>query len=153
MRTIRARPGPVSWAVCAIPAGMFIAAGVYWRGQAPALLACAALGAVVIWVRVRAARLEITDSTMRVKERLFAPEKEAARSDITAIHYFPGTISFRGPDDKPMMRIATNWTVRQMLDVAGELGVPLYDHRGWLGLRKVRIGRLLNPPAPRDPVR
>jgi hypothetical protein len=153
MRTIRPRPGPGAWAAIAILAGMFIAAAVYRPGQALGLLAGAVLVVVIGWVRVRAVRLEITDSTVRVKQGRFLPEKEAARSDITAIHYFPSLISFRGPDDEPMMKVAPNWTLRQMLEVAGELGVPLYDHRRWLGLRRISTGRLVNHPAPGNPVR
>jgi hypothetical protein len=51
------------------------------------------------------------------------------------------------------MRLAPNWSLKQMLEVADELGVPLYDHRRWLGLRSANIGRLANRPAPADPVR
>jgi hypothetical protein len=83
MRTIRPRPGPGAWAAIAILAGMFIAAAVYRPGQALGLLAGAVLVVVIGWVRVRAVRLEITDSTVRVKQGRFLPEKEAARSDIT----------------------------------------------------------------------
>jgi|SRR6516165_4552790 len=97
--------------------------------------------------------LEITESVVRAKQDWFLPENQVARSEITAIHYFPSLISFRGPDHKPIMKVRPNWTLRQMLGVADELGVPLYDHRRWLGLRRARIGRLVNRPAPSQPVR
>jgi hypothetical protein len=146
MRKIRSHPGRGAWAAIAVLAGMFIAAAVYQPGQSPVLLAGAVLVVVIGWVRVRAVRLEITDSVVQVKQGRYLPERQAARGDLTAIHYFPRLISFRGPDGKPMMKVAPNWTMRQMLEVADELEVPLYDHRRWLGLRKVSTGRLVNHP-------
>ncbi len=50
------------------------------------------------------------------------------------------------------MKIAPNWTLRQMLEVADELAVPLYNHRRWLGLRSARMGRLVSHRAPSQPV-
>jgi hypothetical protein len=108
--------------------------------------------AVVGWARLRAVRLGITESVVRVKQGWYLPERQAARSDIRAIHYFPSAVSFRGPDRKPIMKVAPNWTLRQMLEVADALAVPLYDHRRWLGLRSVTTGRLVNPPSNRHPV-
>jgi hypothetical protein len=122
MKTIRPRLGPGAWAAFAILAGMFIAAAVYWSGQALGLLPGALLTVVIGWIRVLGVRLEITGSTVRVKQGQFQHAKEAARSDITAIHYFSNAISFRGPGDEPMMRAAPNWTLRQMLEVAVSSG-------------------------------
>lgn len=153
MRTFGARMGRSAWILAMILAGMFIAAAVYRPDQWPGLSAGAVLVAVITWARLRAVRLEITDSVVRIKQGWYLPERQAARSDVTAIHYFPRVISFRGPDGKPMIRVMPDWSLRQMLEVAVELGVPLYDHRGWLGLRKVSIGRLVDHPVPRDAVR
>lgn len=50
------------------------------------------------------------------------------------------------------MMIVPNWTLRQMIEVAGELGVPLFDHRRWLGMRMVDMGRLVYDPASPHPV-
>jgi hypothetical protein len=61
-------------------------------------------------------------------------------------------ISFRGPDNKPIMMIDDNYTLRQMMKVAGVLEAPLYDHTRLLGMRKVRIGRLAYDPSSRYPV-
>jgi hypothetical protein len=148
MKTIRPRPGPSLWAAIVILAGMFIAPALYRPGQAPWLLACASLIAVIGWIRVRAVRLVITDSAVRVRQGWVQAEKEAARSNIVAIHYFPGVISFRGPGGEPMMKVAPNWTLRQMLEVAGVLEVPLFDHTRWFGLRKAAVARLAyDPPS------
>jgi hypothetical protein len=153
MRTIRSRPGRSAWFLLAVLLGIYIALAVYQPDQALWLLASAVGVAIIAWVRLRAVQLEITESVVRARQGWYLPEKQAARSEIRTIHYFPSLISFHGPDRKPIMKIAPNWTMRQMLEVADELGVPLYDHRRWLGLRKVSTGRLVNHPAPSHPVR
>lgn len=152
MRTIRPRPGPAAWVTIVILVAMFLAAAVWRPAAALWLLAGAVLVVVIGWVRIRAVRLEITDSVVRIRQGRFVSEKVAARSDISALHYFPSLISFRGPDGEPMMKIAPNWTLRQMLEVAGELGVPLYDHRRWCGMRTVSMGRLVNHSARSRPI-
>jgi hypothetical protein len=151
MRTIRSRPRRSAWILLAVLLGIYIALAVYQPDQALWLLASAVGVAIILWARLRAVQLEITESVVRARQGWYLPEKQAARSEIRAIHYFPSVISFRGPDRKPIMKIAPDWTMRQMLEVAGELGVPLYDHRRWL--RKVSTGRLVNHPAPGHPVR
>jgi hypothetical protein len=153
MRTFSARPGPGALALFALLAGMFIAAGVYEPGQALILVACAVGVGLVAWFRAGAVQLVISDSTVQIKERRFQPGRDVARSDITAIHYFPSLISFRGPDNETMTKLVRNWSSRQMLQVADELGVPLYDHRRWLGLRRAATGRPMNHPPPRKPIR
>jgi hypothetical protein len=153
-RTFRARLRPSGWAWAAVLAGILVAVGVYQPGQALILFACAVGVCLIAWFRVGAVQLVISDSTVQIRERWFQPGREVARSDITAIHYFPSLISFRGPDNKTMTKLVPNWSLRQMLEVADELGVPLYDHRRWLGLRRgVDVGRLVNHPPPRKPVR
>ena len=155
MRTIR--PGllrPSILVACAALAGIFIVAAVIQPDQALLVLVGGPLAiAVIAWARLRAVRLEITESVVRAKQGWYLPEKQAARGEISTIHYFPRLTSFVGSDRKPIMEIAPNWTLRQMLEVADELAVPLDDHRRWLGLRTVRTGRLVNHPALGPPVR
>jgi hypothetical protein len=146
MKTIRPGWGPSALIMCAVLLGMLIALAVIQPEQVLWVLATAVGVAVIGWARLRAMRLEITESVVRAKQGWYLPEKQVARSEISAIHYFPRLISFRGPDRKPIMKIAPNWTLRQMLEVADELAVPLYDHRRWLGLRWARIGRLVSHP-------
>jgi hypothetical protein len=69
------------------------------------------------------------------------------RDDVRVIHYFPREIGFYGAGNKPIMRIDCNYTLKQTTDVARLLGVPLYNHRRWLGLREVREGRPVYKPA------
>lgn len=147
MRVIRPRPQRSVLIMSAVLAGGFAAMGLYRPGSAPWLLLCLLGVAVIYWARWRATRLEIDGDLVRVRQGWNIPDRQAARSEISAIHYFPQLISFRGPDQKPVMKVAPSWPLRQMLDVADELGVPLYDHRAWLGLREVKMGRLVNRPT------
>ncbi len=94
MRTIRPRPGRSAFVLFAVLVGMYIAIAVYRPDQVLWVLASAALVAVIGWARWRATRLEITESVVRAKQGWYLPEKEAARSEIRAIHYFPRLISF-----------------------------------------------------------
>ena len=123
-------------------------------GQAAVLFMSPVVFFLVMWVRARPVRLEITDSAVLARQGRWRghPDMEAPRSETRAIHYFPRMISFRGPDNQPIMMIDCNYTLRQMMKVARVLGVPLYDHTRMLGMRKVRVGRLVYDPASRHPV-
>ena len=100
---------------------------------------------LVVEFRARSVRLEITDSVVLAKQGHWRghPDMQAPRNEIRAIHYFPRIISFRGPDKKPVMMIDCNYTMRQMVRVAGVLKVPMYDHTRWFGMRTVDKGRLV----------
>lgn len=152
MRVIRPRPQRSVLILSAVLVGSFVAMGLYWPGYVLWLLLGLLCVAVIYWARWRATQLEITEDLVRVRQGWNIPDRQAVSSEISAIHYFPQVISFRGPDQKPIMKVAPSWPMRQMVDVANELGVPLYDHRAWLGLRKVKTGRLVNsPPTPFQP--
>jgi hypothetical protein len=146
MRKLRPRPSPSFFVLSAILVAMMVALTVLDPHQIVWWLVVLPLGVGVVgWFRLRSVRLEISESVVRATQGWYLPERQVARSQISAIHYFPRTISFRGPDQKPIMKIAPGWTMRQMLEVADLLGVPLYDHRRWLGLRSATMGRLANP--------
>ena len=153
MRTIGPGLRPSGVIACAALLAMLTALAVIQPSLALWMLVTAIVVAIIIWAQLRAVRLEITDSVVRVKQGWYASELQVARSEIRAIHFFPALISFRGPDGKPIMKVGPNWTLRQMLEVADELAVPLYDHRRWLGLRSVTMGRLVNHSAPSQSVR
>jgi hypothetical protein len=153
MMTIR----PAVWQpsiviVWSLVVGMFVAAAVIWPGQAVTSLMFLLLLFLIAWVRVRAVRLEITESAVRARQGWYLPDKQVPRSQIRAIHYYPDVISFRGPDRKPIMRTRAEWSLRQMIAVAGELRVPVYDNRRWHNLRTARVGRLVYDPAAPHPV-
>jgi hypothetical protein len=123
----------------------------------PAVLAC--VGPVLVLyltinVLARSVRLKVSENTVLARQGGWRghPDLEVPRDEIRAIHYFSRVISFRGPDDEPFMRIDPNYTLRQMTTVARLLGVPLYDHKRWLGLREVRMGRLVYDPTASDRV-
>jgi hypothetical protein len=125
--------------------GFFIAGAVISPNQAVAALTAPFLVALIAWLVVRRIRLEITESVVRARQGPRG-DKLVSRSEVRAIHYLPRLISFRGPDGKPIMMIRPEWTLRQMGRVADELKVPLYDHRGWGGIRTVDKGRLVYDP-------
>lgn len=99
--------------------------------------------------RRRPTRLEVTESMVLARQGWWRgqPDKQATRSEIRAIHYFPNLISFRGLDNKPLMMIQPHYTLAQMLKVAAKLDVRRYDHCRWLGLRRIDKGRLAYDPA------
>ena len=101
------------------------------------------------WARVRAIRLDITETMVRRQWGWIGSDKyrQVARSRIRAIRYFPDVISFCGPGGGAIMRIKAEWSLKQMIAVAAELQVPVYDHRWrWLKLLPTRVGRLVYKP-------
>ena len=143
----------------AIVGGLSIAIGVAkLQVDQPGQAVLAFVGPVLLYLLVtaltRKVRLEITESVVRARQGGWRghPDLEVPRSDVRVIHYFPRTIGFHGQDKKPIMRIDCNYTLRQMKTVAKLLGVPLYDHRRWLGLREVSKGRRVYDPAAPDRV-
>jgi hypothetical protein len=159
--TVAVRPGlwrpsvAIPWGVVV---GLFIAGAISEfvggnPGQAAVALTAPVLLFLLAALRARSVRLEVTESAVLARQGRWRghPDLEVPRNEIRAIHYFPRIISFRGPDNEPFMRIDCNYTLRQMTKVADVLGVRLYDHRGSLGLREVRIGRLAyDPDSPRQ---
>lgn len=99
---------------------------------------------VLVWIFSRMVRMEITATVVRAKQWQGQGDVEAPRDAIREIRYFPLMISFRGEGDEPLMEPRPHWTLRQMTMLANELSVPLYDHRGLLGLEELKVGRLVN---------
>lgn len=124
-------------------------AAIWWSRQAWVMLVVLVLVVAMAEVRSLPVRLEITESVVRARQGGWRgqPDKEVSRNDIRSIHYFPMMISFRGPDNTPIMKTEPHWTLRQMLKVAGELKVPLYDHTRWYGTREAHMGQLAYDPA------
>jgi hypothetical protein len=114
-------------------------------------LACLVFMALLFWLLMRPIRLEITETEVRARQG-WAPaplgKSEALRSDIRSIHYLPKRFSFKGADGEVLMEPVDIWTVRDMVKVAEELRVPLYDDRvGLLGVRELSEGRLVYDPV------
>lgn len=110
---------------------------------APVLLVC------MFWLASRAMRLQVTQTMVRARAGRWhgRPDVETPRIEICEIHYCPARISFLGTHGQPLMEPYPLWTLNQVRQVADLLDVPLYDHRGWLHLRELAVGRLVN----RDP--
>ena len=146
------RPGSVFWAV--LIGGFCLSPVVFQAGAFPELMGLGVLAAsaVLVWLGMRPARLEITETEVRARHGLSrAPlgKTEALRSEIRSIHYRPSQISFRGVDGQPLMEASDLWTVADMVKAAAELRVPLYDDRveGLLRARELSEGRLVYDPV------
>jgi hypothetical protein len=108
---------------------------------------------LLLWLLAYAAgrsiRMEVTETMVRVKRGWLRgnPVREVARSRIQAIHYYPKTITFRGPAGGLVMRTKAEWSLKQMIAVAAELQVPVYDNRQCLNLLPAKAGRLAFSPS------
>jgi hypothetical protein len=146
------RPGNVVAAVliggfCLIPALFLLSSPAAAIGPS-----CLALSSLIVWLLMRPVRLEITETEVRARQgwaRAPLGKTDAFRSEIRSIHYRPRQITFRGADGQPLMDISDMWTVADMVKVAEELRVPLYDDRvdGVLKARELPEGRLVYDPA------
>lgn len=107
------------------------------------------------YAAVRSIRMEVTETVVRVKRGWWRgnPIREVARSRIRAIHYYPKTITFCGPAGGPIMRTKAEWSLKQVIAVAAELQVPVYDNRQCLNLLPTKVGRLAYSPSYGQPIR
>jgi hypothetical protein len=99
--------------------------------------------AVVAMVAARNAvtRVEINREIVKYDEGWRARTREVARDQVRVIRRYPTKIVFGGPDGKHIMSLGGHWTMKQLMQIAQVLGVPLFDHRRWLGARSVKTGR------------
>lgn len=76
-----------------------------------------------------------------------------ARTRVGHIRALPCNTVFYDHEGKRVLEARADLSRRQLLTLANELGVNVWDHRGWHGLRKREHGVRLNPePFPRRPV-
>jgi hypothetical protein len=146
------RPGNVFWVV--VIGGFCLSPVVFEAGAFPELAGLGVLAAMalLVWLGTRSAGLEITETEVRARHGWShgpVGNKEAVRSEIRSIHYRPRQVSFRGADGQSLMEASDMWTVADMVRVATELRVPLYDDRveGLLKARELPEGRLVYDPV------
>jgi hypothetical protein len=136
-------------AAAMVPCGMllalFAAVALYQPSSSLALILSFLVVLAICWIASRSIRLEITETLVRALQGGVRghPNLEALRGEIREIHYYPMRISFQGEDRQPVMEPYPNWTLKQVLEVADLLGVPLYDHRGLLHLEELAVGRMV----------
>ncbi|WP_157436250.1 hypothetical protein [Actinospica robiniae] len=137
----------ISWGVLAggcVEAAVSEPHGVYSFG---ALL----LLWLLAWAAGRSIRLEVTEAEVIVTRGYVRMQsnvpRRVARSRLGAIHYYPKVITFCGPDGTLLMRTKAEWSLKQMITVAAELQVPIYDNRRFLHLVPRRTGRLAYDPV------
>jgi hypothetical protein len=142
----------IYWAIVA--GSCVVAAVLRWPGGDYSFGALLLLW-LLAWARVRTIRLDITEKVVRRQRGLVGPDKyrQVARSRIRAIHYYPNMISFSGPGGRPLMRTKAEWSLKQMVAVAAELQVPIYDNRRFLNLLPARVGRPVYKPFDDRPAR
>ena len=115
---------------------------VWWVALGFALL--------VIWaLTMHTGTVEVTPTAVRSPGKSFRPTV-VPRERISAMHWTSKVITLRDSDHDLLLRIGSyGWAGSQVLAMAEELGVPLYNHRTKLGFGKdARIGKLMTrPPA------
>ena len=62
------------------------------------------------------------------------------RDQIALIRAFRWNVVFYDHDRNPVLKTRADLSRGQLLLLAGELGVPVYDYRAWWGLRELRRG-------------
>jgi hypothetical protein len=91
------------------------------------------------WLAVT--RIDVAGETVRYDQGWGVRKREVARDQVRVIRRYPTKIAFGGPDGKHIMTVGGHWTMKQLVQMAQVLGVPLFDHRRWLGTRSVKTGR------------
>lgn len=133
-------------AFCLIPAAFEAGHPIALMG--PSVLV--ALG-LMFWLMMRPIRLEISEAEVRAREgwaRAPLGRRVVFRSELRSVHYLRRQVSFRGADGQSLMEAAGIWTVADMVGVAQELGVPLFDDRvGALRTAGPGQGRLMYDPV------
>jgi hypothetical protein len=96
------------------------------------------------------ARLIITSGDMRlISIHGDPPVPRALMGHIRALR---GNTVFYDHDGKRVLETRADLSRAQLLALANELGVNVWDHRAWHGLKKLEQGVRLNPePFPRRP--
>lgn len=88
-------------------------------------------------------RIVVTREEIRmISTRRKPPVPRARVAQVRAMRW--DTI-FYGPDKERLLNTHLYLTRSQLLELAKELGVPVWDHRGWLGLRKLEYGVRIKP--------
>ena len=97
-------------------------------------------------------RLEVTPTVVRARAGGWRGQQdlEAPRIEICEIHYCPSRIVFQGTHKQPLMEPYPHWTLKQVLQVADLLDVPVYDHRGRFHLQELPAGRLVRADSSAD---
>jgi len=103
------------------------------------------IGFFVLWVlTMYTGTVEVTPVDVRASGKSFRPTV-VPRERVSTMHWTSNVITFRDSDHDLLLRIASyGWTGSQVLAIAEQLGVPLYNHRTKRGFGKdVKIGKLV----------
>jgi hypothetical protein len=124
-------------------AGLFIWFGIWGvpASQVPGYIGCILLASGVYILTVTRTRVTVTLDEVRVVEM---PGKgAAARSDVGCIRIWSDWTVLYDRDGHRLLRWRMRLTNDQLLDLAEELDVPLWDHRRWYGWGHTKTGTRL----------
>ena len=98
-----------------------------------------------VWIR-----LVVTPEHVRMISSHMDPA--ISRAQIFNIRALRWNTVFYDYDQKPILKTGADLTRSQLLALANELGVNVWDHRAWRGLKELDHGVRLNPePFPHRP--
>jgi hypothetical protein len=99
--------------------------------------------AAMVGAQIMATRIVLTGSLVVFDQGRLTPKQQASRQRISAIRIFPLYVVLSDSSRNRILTIGGHWAMKQLLKIASVLEVPIYDHRGWSGLRSVKEGRLV----------
>lgn len=91
------------------------------------------------------ARLRIVVTPEEIRMISTRRKPPAPRAQVAQVRAMRWDTIFYGPDKEPLLNSHLYLTRNQLHELAKELGVPVWDHRGWLGLRKLEYGVRITP--------
>lgn len=91
------------------------------------------------------ARLKIVVTPDEIRMISTRRKRPVPRAEVAQVRAMRWDTIFYGHDTKPLLNTNLDLTRTQLLELARELGVPVWDHRGWLGLRKLEYGVRITP--------
>lgn len=91
------------------------------------------------------ARLKIVVAPEEIRMISTLRKPPVPRAEVAQVRAMRWTTIFYGHDKKPLLNAHVALTRSQLLELARELGVPVWDHRARLGLRKLEYGIRIKP--------
>lgn len=91
------------------------------------------------------ARLKIVVTNEEIRMISTRRKPPVPRARVAQVRAMRWNTIFYGHDKEPLLNAHLYLTRSQLLELAQELGVPVWDHRARLGLRKLKYGIRIKP--------
>jgi hypothetical protein len=101
------------------------------------VLPCALFGLGYAWDRLVVTADEIR---VRANPRIGPWRATVKREQVAQVRAMPEGVIFYDHDRQRLFTATTHLTRSQLADLAGELGVPVWDHRRWHGVGQLKYG-------------